>query len=272
MTVQNLRLVNKISLMELPDLDSMPMGDRKLFRKIDDYWKTTQSGLPRLLEWLNMDPANKQIYGDISPEELEHELSDWIPGIDARTQSPSRSLNEINGLAQITSACPREIFFSNNPENLKQLLIQFSLFANGNSKFRSGEISTKEDAVGSKVIYPDAKFISQRIHDLFFLCRKHIDISPAFCATVSMIALCNAHPLEDGNGRVSRMLFNWILSDGRTILNYLPIYELAALSRGGFIIRSRKAQYFNDWTELIRFLEYSSSIFIGNQILINANS
>jgi len=69
-----------------------------------------------------------------------------------------------------------------------------------------------------------------------------------------MAALLNAHPFADGNGRASRLLFNYILRQSTEVPYYVPLYELAWLSRGSFVLCVREAEMLGNWAPLCRFL------------------
>lgn len=76
--------------------------------------------------------------------------------------------------------------------------------------------------------------------------------SPAWRATVMQAALLNLHPLGDGNGRASRVLFNSLLwGDAVAADRYLPIYELRRFAPYTFEIALRRAEIQGDWDALV---------------------
>jgi len=77
-----------------------------------------------------------------------------------------------------------------------------------------------------------------------------------------MTALCNVHPFGDGNGRVSRLVFNALLRGPDDEGPYIPLHELGRVSRAGFLIAMRLAQYRNEWGMLASFL-LEAVLFVG---------
>jgi hypothetical protein len=79
------------------------------------------------------------------------------------------------------------------------------------------------------------------------------DGSRAWRATVMQAALLNVHPLGDGNGRASRVLFNSLLwGDALDQDRYLPTYELRRFAPYTFEIVLRRAEIQGDWEPLVR--------------------
>ena len=75
----------------------------------------------------------------------------------------------------------------------------------------------------------------------------------------------NVHPFGDGNGRVARVVFNWMMLERARRFAYLPLSELAALSDGGFLLRLREAQYFGRWNGLVQFIHLAASRLFGSE-------
>jgi hypothetical protein len=74
-------------------------------------------------------------------------------------------------------------------------------------------------------------------------------------ACVAYVGLLNAHPFEDGNGRVARVVFNLELRRlGMPNDAYVPLYAAMCQSRGGYEIRLRQAELHGEWDPLVRYL------------------
>jgi len=87
-----------------------------------------------------------------------------------------------------------------------------------------------------------------------------------------MTSLCNLHPFADGNGRLSRIVFNALLTTDGVRTPYVPLYELGRVSRGGFLIASRLAQYRGDWSALASFLTAAADIMAAMPCVLSAEN
>jgi hypothetical protein len=71
-------------------------------------------------------------------------------------------------------------------------------------------------------------------------------------ASVSYVLLVAAHPFRDGNGRLSRTLFNAILiNEGMREDAYISLKQISYLSRGALAIQLRRAQMRNVWPPVL---------------------
>lgn len=71
---------------------------------------------------------------------------------------------------------------------------------------------------------------------------------------VMLVGVLNAHPFLDGNGRLSRVLFNVFLSRSFPGVPYVNLYTYMYLARGAFELSLREAEIFGDWTKVTNFL------------------
>jgi hypothetical protein len=125
----------------------------------------------------------------------------------------------------------------------------------GASAFRDRGIATSADPGGRYVIFPPADLIEQQLSRLDRLLADDRQAPPAFHATAALALITNCHPLIDGNGRTARVMFN-LLCGAQTGRGgpYLPLKEIAAFSRGGYIVRMRQAEISEDWRPLATFI------------------
>lgn len=114
---------------------------------------------------------------------------------------------------------------------------------------RTGQISTAPDDKGVFVVYPTAVLLPKQVQRLHAFLRVPDNGGAARAAIVAYVALQNAHLFPNANGRVSRVVFNLLLSQGPIRL-YVPIREINGLAEGGVLSRIRFAELSNCWEEL----------------------
>ncbi|GAA4815350.1 hypothetical protein GCM10023232_08820 [Sphingosinicella ginsenosidimutans] len=119
----------------------------------------------------------------------------------------------------------------------------------GANGFRTSPISMmiRSDAGGDKIAFPHHRHCRPLVARLHRFLADHIATHPGLCATVAYGAIMHAHPFTDGNGRTGRTMFNLVLAAGTGTRHFVPIHLIAALQRGSFIIKLRRALYGGDW-------------------------
>lgn len=120
--------------------------------------------------------------------------------------------------------------------------------------WRGGFVHCLPDRSGCSVRFPAPDEIVPRLWQIFECLSFNYTRHPVFAATVALSAISSLHPLSDGNGRLSRVMFNIIIAKRFGLDLYIPLYELSEISRGGYIISVREAQYNNSWTSLSQFI------------------
>ena len=126
------------------------------------------------------------------------------------------------------------------------------------SRLRKGSIGIKKDNEGDRVIFIPSQDIEQSLNVLWEHLKEEAKNHTNLFGAVKIAAgLLNAHPLSDGNGRLSRVLMNILF--GCNNKNYIPLYEFHSNSAGGFVIRLRQAEIYNEWDEIIQF--YCNIVF-----------
>jgi hypothetical protein len=226
--------------------DCWPLADR-LERAFDH----AQTGaLCQVSAWLARRPIRYRDLGPFQVEQLEHELSDYMAMAVSDAPSDGRSMVEFEVMKQLP---PIESI--GGEDALVELLLQLDRLLCGSSDgFRREDIQTRPDYLGNCVRYPSPEEIGPSLRRLYGHWREYAAVKPGLAAVVILAAVTNLHPFQDGNGRVARVLFNHLLNTARHEPIYLPIHEIAALSRGGFLIRLRQAQYYGEWRPLFGFL------------------
>ena len=132
----------------------------------------------------------------------------------------------------------------------------------GDAGLRERDRCASPDRFRRYVVYPPPSQVAGQLAAISAALNSTVDRPRAFDAMIVLVAITNCHPFDDGNGRVSRILANWLLGD-RSITSclYLPLREIAQFSRGGFIIRVRQAELYDDWLPLARFLFASMKLW-----------
>jgi Fic family protein len=129
-------------------------------------------------------------------------------------------------------------------------------FLHNKSKLRRDRIFIKSDSEGNAVEFPDVNTTFEQMEWL----RQNIkDVTPSHPPLLTAITclpiLTNSHLFFDGNGRVSRAIFNHMLRHiGLPAHVYLPVYEIMIASRGGFLIRLRQIETQNIWEPFVTFI------------------
>jgi hypothetical protein len=255
-------MLKKVEVMRIPVLETMKNCELISLVKIEKSYQENirEFSMQNVQSWLSKDPANNHNYGPLDPKEIRHELSPFLEKLSFEVTHPARSQLELRALLSLSPETP-SVVISRGIDYFKDFLFSLASSADGPGSFRTFAVSTIPDRAGNKVIYPSASLIEGQISKLFDFLSVTYERSPSLCAGVLLAGICNIHPFKDANGRISRMLYNWLMSEISPNTFYLPIYEISALSGGGFLIRLRQAHYHNNWTPLISFLEYVTDAF-----------
>lgn len=139
-----------------------------------------------------------------------------------------------------------------SPETFVEVVLGLATSLTGTmAHIRRGHIFLGADASGTRVRLTAPEQIPAALAACGHFLYRHASAHPVFTAVV-VLALCvNIHPLADGNGRVARVLYNFCLRKGGLRQTaYVPFYEVAERSRGGYEISLRKAEIRQDWTAL----------------------
>ncbi|WP_132146391.1 Fic family protein [Luteibacter rhizovicinus] len=120
--------------------------------------------------------------------------------------------------------------------------------------YRASDMATTMPSHGGTVVFlsaEEAQLALARVLDLLVWQRYP---STVLRATVAMAMITNAHALPNGNGRLSRIIFNHVLFSYTSDDAYVPLREYAAQARGGFHIRLREAEIHGRWDGFIDFI------------------
>ncbi len=130
----------------------------------------------------------------------------------------------------------------------------------GNPVFiREKEVIVTPDRYGNFVAYPNQKYINFGIEKLLFVIKNKEKYGALLSSCTILSMLLSIHPFQDGNGRVSRIIFNIFLMNTVNKNIFIPIYEFSKISQNGFLFNIREAQLFNKWENI--------SIYMNNILL-----
>lgn len=184
-------------------------------------------------------------------ETMRHRLSAEYEKRQVKISALPRSLGEI---ALLEAHPASEMRAHVESHGLLSYVVHIARSMFGKRELRRSHVGTKRDSQGEFLRYPESKLIIQTLDDFSeYLVTKEDWDSRDGIALMNLVF--NVHPFEDGNGRVGRFLMNQVCRSfsGRNF--FIPIYELSALSAGGFILSIREAQYFNRWEPLLEFFD-----------------
>lgn len=137
----------------------------------------------------------------------------------------------------------------------RDALIDIAKRAGGGEGLRRQDVRTCPDAAGRVVVFPHWRTIPDRLDALFRLLVMETPYPSGLNAGIALVCISHCHPFTDGNGRISRIIFNTIMqSKYERPVFYLPIFELSALSRGMFIMSVRSAELHGGWDDLFSTL------------------
>lgn len=185
---------------------------------------------------------------------LRHELSAHYLALRTPGLAANRTPGEVHALAALeaegrglTGACATE--FSD------RLLALNRSLAGGDGGWRTGHVKLSDDLAGNQIYFPPVSMVPHQMERLrLFLADRRGD-PPLFNAAVACALLLNCHPFTDGNGRTARVLFNHLLHRGGMPTHvYVPLYELARRSHGGYEIALRIAELRGDWAPFLRWM------------------
>lgn len=186
---------------------------------------------------------------------LQHYLSPVIlrnwsiaDTVDSRSVSEYKTLHD--NYHALLHACK-----GNCIPRIRNVLIRMVSEVTGRASFlRTGRMQIQSHDGSSSVELPSGNIVHQQFNKIAEYLGRPDSQMPIVRATLLLTSILNAHPFADGNGRLSRMLFNFEMKRARTdLVGYIPIFSAMRHSRGGYEVRLRQAEIFNKWDPLVRY-------------------
>lgn len=258
----------QIQLFELPNFADLPVSTQYTFRRTDAlYSGPTPLDLAAVLHWLNGLESAEMLEQNMSMgAPLRHELSPYYAQLYPLDKiSRGRSKLEIEALHQFKHISLSDVIGMSAAEFRQFLLCMADALTGERNKIRAAPLHTLPDQVGNFISYPSAEQILPRLSMIQGMIKKNISAPASFIATLLLATIGNCHPLKDGNGRLSRCLYNWTMNARLKVTYYLPIAELSAISEGGFLIRLKAAASRSEWEALAKYFEDALHVMIDLQ-------
>jgi len=209
------------------------------------------SVLPNLIP---ITPETVEVAPDDNFRALRHELSDHYLALHPPGRHDGRSPLESYALG-VFEAGPDELAILPAKKFCDSLHSLNNMLTGGRGGWRTGFVKLSDDKAGNQIYFPHVSSVSGQLERLRLLITDQNAAPPIFTAAIAYAVLLNCHPFTDGNGRTARALFNHLLHRGGMPANvYLPLYEIARRSHGGYEIALRMAELRGDWAPLLHWL------------------
>jgi len=177
---------------------------------------------------------------------LSHPLSDVIEEMNRDRSRRGASLAELEACQALTRLRPACSLAA-------ELTTIASALGVKPAAFRTHVVRTRGDNFGNVVTYRPPHCVTAEIEDLGIYLERHVAHAPLLSAIVAYCGVTAIHPFADGNGRTARILFNLMLRRALNPHFFLPVFDIAGLSRGGLIIRQRQAHYHRQWEPVVDY-------------------
>jgi hypothetical protein len=174
-----------------------------------------------------------------------------------------RALLEFEALTSIEHGLTRDSLDA--PDLFLELLRRIHhAVKGGESGFRTKSVIIRPDSSGSVTIFPPWQLCAPLLLALASFVAQNFSRAPGLCATVAFAGVIHAHPFRDGNGRTARVLFNLLMRRASGTEHFVPLSKFTALSRGGFVIKLRRALYGGEWQPLVAF--YADALALSHEL------
>lgn len=190
---------------------------------------------------------------------LRHYLSDYISRNTTAESKIDRCALEFPAYLSYRHRLMAEL--ATDKGDITPLLLDIARCAASPSVYqRSNDIYISPDMNNNVIVLPSADAALNQIQMLPELYREYAS-RPVLCATLCMVTVLNSHFLSDGNGRLSRILFNSIIFHNIESDHYIPLHEFFITSDGGFEIRLRMAEIQSKWHDIIGMMSSIITLF-----------
>ncbi len=184
-------------------------------------------------------------------ERLADPLSAYVEAVAAPFETVPRAESEARALAWLATVEEPAA----TPRRFEEILLRLNVLASPRRNgWRRGEMGLSPDRRGQSCLFPKAEHRPAQMEKLRSLLLDP-SLPAVFAAAAALALLTNAHPFRDGNGRTGRILFNFMLGRGGMREGaYIPLYEIARRSRGGYELALRRGEIFGDWAAYFHYM------------------
>ena len=169
----------------------------------------------------------------------------------------NKPLNDVKEAEGHKNAFYDTINFKSNLNLKKVLAWHNEIFKNSQSLIAGKVRLHKIMVTGSRVSFPHPEELNKLLKDFFSWYTNKKRYNPVEFAALVHLKFVTIHPFSDGNGRISRLLANYIL-----YRNKYPMFNIKFSGRRAYYSSLEKSQLWNDDKHFIRF-------FIKNYINSN---
>lgn len=178
---------------------------------------------------------------------LEHRLSPYVDGV----MFANENVSSHKDFMAFNSFCYTLPDILKDDECFLKFIECAGKKFNAKNRLREVNVRTVPETDGGYTEFLDVKLMASELSELRTFIAGNYQINNLLCAIITSVFLMHTHPLYDGNGRASRVLFNFIL--GRDRRNYIALTELCHVARSGYVLSLREAFLFSEWNPIIVF-------------------
>jgi hypothetical protein len=193
---------------------------------------------------------------DVAFHRFHHPLSDIFIELNGAPRASRHHADELRMIAYLQARKPDLQDFSTFETYLCETL---SAAIGKDVRFRSHDVGLGAGRDGVPVLFPRAsqvRLLLRTSHKFIFSLAD-----PVLRATCALVFILNCHPFADGNGRLARVYFNYLLIEAG-YRHYFPLSTIIDRSRGGFELAVRMLELKSDWYPII--------VYIGNALGLRA--
>jgi Fic/DOC family len=116
---------------------------------------------------------------------------------------------------------------------------------------RTYNMHTAPDINGNSIQFPPPGQIRKQLREIDRLIDQVYAKSAVLCGVVASTLWANLHPFNDGNGRSSRVMFNYLANNRKEPFAIIPIKRLDVASGGAITLSQQEVFRLGRWDRLV---------------------